>query len=39
MHSNIFSPLPTKHMNHYMRYEGVKMVAVHRYGLRYIHMH
>ena len=24
MHSNIFSPLPTIHMNHYMRYGGVK---------------
>ena len=35
----IFSPLPTIHMNHYMRYGGVKMVPVHRCGLRYIHMH
>ena len=35
----IFSPLPTIHMNHCMRYGGVKMVAVHRCGLWYIHMH
>ena len=35
----IFSPLPTIHMNHYVKYGGVKMVTVHRCGLWYIHMH
>ena len=39
MHSNIFSPLPTIHMNYYVKYGGVKMVAVHGCELWYIHMH